>query len=519
VTQTRRDNGFPAPRAEIVALAALSALLSASTIWFGLAPHDEGLILQAAHRIASGELPYRDFWWNYAPGQPVLLAGLDVVFGRSLLVWRALRVLVDVAVTVLAFRLAQREAEGRRWPPLLAGVAVAGAMAFPTGPGPNPTALALAFGALVAAPRHPRAAGVLAGVAAIVRWEVGAAAALGVLISTRSARPVLVAVGVAVAGWLPFLVAAPGDLLDQTVGFFAIQDLQRLPFPFGPGDAGTDPNKLLERYAPLILVAGLALYAVHAIARRRLSPLVPLALVGLAYLLGRTDEFHLVPLAAVLPVLLAGAVAWEPLRLARVAFAVVLALIALHGVERKAGELRHVPDLAAVPGPAGDGVRTDAADARDLARLRAAVGDREIFVAPPRFSQVTVGDPLLYVILGRDNPTGYDVMQPGVVTKADAQREMVEDLERSRPEVLIRWLDPRTRPEPNGGGRERGATLLDAYLERTYLPAERFGPYALLERRTSASAPHGVHSATFAGRTQRSARRKIAAAMATTAAT
>ena len=36
--------------------------------------------------------------------------------------------------------------------------------------------------------------------------------------------------------------------------------------------------------------------------------MLPLALVGLAYLLGRTDEFHLVPLAAVLPVLLAGVV-------------------------------------------------------------------------------------------------------------------------------------------------------------------------------------------------------------------
>ena len=37
--------------------------------------------------------------------------------------------------------------------------------------------------------------------------------------------------------------------------------------------------------------------------------LAPLALVGLGYLLGRTDEFHLVPLAAVLPVMLAWAAA------------------------------------------------------------------------------------------------------------------------------------------------------------------------------------------------------------------
>ena len=34
---------------------------------------------------------------------------------------------------------------------------------------------------------------------------------------------------------------------------------------------------------------------------------MPLAVIGLGYLLGRTDEFHLVPLAVVLPVMLAWA--------------------------------------------------------------------------------------------------------------------------------------------------------------------------------------------------------------------
>ena len=33
-------------------------------------------MLQAAARIADGEVPYRDFWWFYPPGQPYLLAGL-----------------------------------------------------------------------------------------------------------------------------------------------------------------------------------------------------------------------------------------------------------------------------------------------------------------------------------------------------------------------------------------------------------------------------------------------------------
>jgi hypothetical protein len=296
-------------------------------------------------------------------------------------------------------------------------------------------------------------------------------------------RLILWSMGVAVLGWLPFFVAAPGELLDQTFGFLGVQGLQRQPFPFGPGDAGLDPNKLLERYLPLILLAGAALYAVHAVVRRRLDPLAPLALVGIAYLLGRTDEFHLVPLAVALPLLLAGAAAREPRRAAQVALLAVVALVAVHGLERKAGQLLHRPALAPVPGPAGDGVRASRGEVRDLRRVRRALGGRSVFVAPPQFDRVTVGNPLLYVIADRDNPTRYDVIQPGIATTAEVQREMIEDLERERPDVLVRWRDRRTAPEDNGSGRERGATLLDGYLRRTYRFNRRIGVYALHVRR------------------------------------
>jgi len=584
----------------------LAAALSASTIWREIGPHDEGLMLQAAHRIASGELPYRDFWWNYGPGQPYVLAGLEQLFDRSLVPWRVLRVLLDATVALLAYRLAVREvaislahdlrdgkeraavepapppetakpaaggpsegavgpggsagegatresrspgegttremasppavapretgspagratrkmgsvpggatsempplpAGGRREPaaatsrwlkvglPLLAWLAVAGAMAFPTGPGPNPAALALGLGAILVAPRRPGSAGFLAGLAALFRPEIGAAAALGAaLVAARATRATegtsavrrgvnvaVAAVVVAVLGWLPFALAAPDELLDQTVGFLGIQGQQRLPFPLDPGDAGADPNKLLERYLPLLLVVGLAVWLV----RRSALALAPLAAAGLLYLLGRTDEFHLVPLAAVLPVMLVAAAARERLLPLRGAAVVVVALIAIHGVERKAGQLVHAPALAEVPGPAGDGVSADAREVRDLRRVLRAVRGKTIFVAPPRFSQVTVGNPLLYVLAGRENPTRYDVMQPGVVTTAKTQREMVRDLRRRRPDVLVRWLDPRTAPEDNESGRARGEQILDRYLSRAYGRPQRFGVFAVSERR------------------------------------
>src|SRR4051812_21355582 len=467
------------PRRTGAVLFVAGAALSGFTILREIGPHDEGLMLQAAARIAGdGQLPYRDFWWNYGPGQPFLLAPLWKVFGPSLLTWRIVRTALDATVALLVWLLARRETGPRT--ALLSWAAAAAAMAWPTGPGPNPAALALVLGALLIARARPLTAGALCGLAAAFRPEIGVAGGLTVALAGAGWRSAATAAGVAAIAYLPFLIVAPGDLLSDTFGFLGVQHLQRLPLPTGY-DGGFDPNKILEFYFPWVLLAGAALY----LAARRALYLLPLVAVGVLYLVGRPDEFHLVPLSVVLALALAVA-ARGPLR---IALLVALGVIAFHGLERRAGQLRHPPELAAVPAPAADGVMTTPEDARALkallARIRAlAPPGTPIFVAPPRFDKVSVGDPLLYVLAGRPNPTRYDVIQPGVVTTAKVQREMVRDLARTRPPVLVRWLDPRARAdEPNGSSRSSGVHLLDADLARNYGRPQRFGSYLMQVRR------------------------------------
>jgi hypothetical protein len=468
-------------------LALGAAALSAFTILRGYGPHDEGLMLAWARRIADGQWPYRDFWANYAPGQPVLLAALVKLFGPSLLWWRIVRVAVDATVSVLAFAYVRRRA-GTGWA-LGAWVAVAGAMAWPSGPGPNAPALALALGALLAARRAPLGAGALAGLAIAFRPEIGVAAAVGAALEARragAARVGLAAVAVTVVALAPFAIVAGGDMADQVLGFASVQDLQRLPFPLDY-DGGVDPNKLLEFYLPAILVAGSALWAAWALARRDGFALAALIAVGLAYLLARTDEFHLVPLSVVLAIAVACAAGREPQAPLRAALATVLALVAIHGLERRAGQALHPPALAAIPAAAADGVRTSPADAAALRALipyvRArAPGGAPVLVAPPRYDRVRIGDPMLNVLLDRPNPTRYDVVQPGVVTTAKVQREMARDL-RGTP-VVVRWLSALARErEPNGSGRSSGVFELDRAIARGYRPAARFGDYLVLVRR------------------------------------
>lgn len=471
------------------------ALLAASTIRTGVGHHDEGLMLAWAGRIADGQWPYRDFWSNYPPGQALADAALVKAFGPSLMAWRVLRVLVGALAAVLAFRLVRGRGAGLP-SGLLAWAAVAGALAWPLTAGPNASAVMLAFAALLLAQRSLAAGAVVAGLAGVFRLEVGAAAALGVMLLAPDARAGWRAAGIAacttLAAMLPFVVAAPGDVLDQVIGFAGVAGLQRTALPLDPSGIGLDPNKLLELWFGALLLAGAAVVLAWVVAFRPLRRDVmalPLVVVGAAYLLSRPDEFHLVPLAPALAVAATiGAAVGAPRGL-RAALLLVVSAIAVHGWERQAGLLLHPPAQAAVPGGVGDGARMPQREARALARLiprvRALAADgAPVLVAPPRYDRVRVGDPLLNVLLRRPNPSRYDVVQPGVVTTAKVQREIARDLRRTHTPVVVRWLgaDAR-RVEDNGSGRSSGVHVLDRAIARDYRPAGRYGDWLLLVRR------------------------------------
>ena len=178
--------------------------------------------------------------------------------------WRILRVALDATVGLLAYRLARREAPERY--ALLAWLAAAGAMAFPTGPGPNPPALALALGAAAARPPEP-ARGRRAGrpgdplPAGDRRWRRSPAWRWRAPRPPRPGRGV--ALGVGALTLAPFFVVDPAAMVSDTIGFLGIQHLQHLPFPLafhGP----LRPSKLIEFYMPLILVAGIGVWVLAA---------------------------------------------------------------------------------------------------------------------------------------------------------------------------------------------------------------------------------------------------------------
>jgi hypothetical protein len=527
------------------ALLALGAVIAGATMRDGIQPNDEGLMLQAAAHIADGQVPIRDFWWYYPPGQPYLLGGLWALFGPSLLAWRVVRVGADALVALLAWRLA------RRWSSpgwaLGAWAASALAMAYPTGPHPFPIALACALGALLALPRQVAWAGVLAGLCALWRLEFAGYLVVGILAaialapdSARARRRRAVtffvpALGVTAVLYAPVVAAAgPGPSWRLLVRYplTRFQAYQGLPFPLTSPprvDTGSvahflghSAENLLLYYLPLALVVGAAAALTRlalGFTRARAGQLAGAVLtIGMGhYMVVRPDVFHTAPLAVMASILIGWALSRPaakrrgdvgaadgapatasppepgPARVPAVAAgalaalaAVSLAYTVIEGADRQRLLLK--PRETALRLPAADGVRAPPEVAGPLVAAVHAVDARvprgqPIYVTGRRADLVTAGDPLFYVLADRPNPTRYDIAAPGVVTTAPVQREIVATLERRRVAVVVRWDDPLTAaPEPNRAGRSSGVRILDEYLGAHYRAWARYGSYMLLAR-------------------------------------
>ena len=505
----------PARRSALVATAlfAGAALISGFTLLRAIDPFDEGLALQAARRVASGELPYSDFLWAYGPAGPYLLAGLQELFGVSLVPWRVLRVLVDAAVAVTVFALVRRETAST--PLALAGWLLAAcSLADPRSANPFAYALLLGLAAVAVASggarpavRRAALAGALTGLAAAFRIDFGLFAAAAV-VCTVALRPgaarareggaaAAAAAAVALITYLPFALAVgPGDLFDALIGTSLRQsDHWTLPFPLGYDGGLGGPREwkdVLDFYVPLLLVLGSGAAAAAVALRGRANRRVPHVTLGLLvlaagfllYLRSRADPFHTQPLAVALAALLPIAfVAARRTRALAAALAAVLALLTLQAAGDRVTALLRPPGLSTVDLPAADGVKAAPDEARALERAVGLVRDlvpagEPIYVLPRRSDLVTLSAPVVYVLADRDNPTRQD---HGLLTGARQQRALVATLSRVRPAAIVRWTDPLSaEPEPNLRGRSSGVGLLDDWVAENYALRLRAGHYDVL---------------------------------------
>ncbi len=487
----------------------VGALIAGFTIWRDIDPFDEGIALQAARRILDGQVPYRDFLWAYGPAQPYVLAGLFKLFGVSLVQWRVLWALSVAGVALVAYALV-RDVAGSLPLALLAWLTVVCEMAEPRTANPVGLALLFAILALWVASRgtvdrrRVVVSAVLIAVAAAFRLDFaiyGLAAVVVTLVLRREWRRAVaccaIAVGLVVLVYLPFAISdGPSSLYQALIGnSLRTRDYWTLPFPISyhaPAAAGVGKTLKhgLDFYVPLLVVISFAVCVAGAALTwwrdRRPPPLacglLVLGLGTLAYLLSRTDDYHTQPLLVVAVVGLLVLASRSPRVVAGACVMLVLLLLA-HGAGNRLSALLHPPTESTIHVPVADGVTAPPAQARAIERMVALVDanvppGQPIYVLPRRSDLVRVGDPLIYVLTERNNPSSEDF---GLQTGAAAQAQIVSMLARVRPRVLVRWTDPTSsQPEPNLRGRSSGVHTVDDWVAAHYRVLARLYHYDVL---------------------------------------
>jgi hypothetical protein len=150
--------------------------------------YDEGLILVGAMRVAAGQVPHRDFYANYGPGQFYTLAALFHLFGRYIFVERMYDLTVRASIVTVAYGIAKSYC--RTWIAVCTAI-VCGFWLFSPGlPSISypivPILLFSLVGSKVLLPvfegkvawQRMVGAGALTGLVALFRYDVGAALAV-----------------------------------------------------------------------------------------------------------------------------------------------------------------------------------------------------------------------------------------------------------------------------------------------------------------------------------------------------
>lgn len=469
-----------------------------------LGAYDEGLLLSDAYLMNQGRVIYRDFYANYPPGvfqiiRAVLALGLPGIWTV-----RLLGLLVRIATALCAARLAHHAAGRRGFCAWTASAVLV-----------LQSDLGLVFFA------YPLA--LLCGMAAVLVWPVAgerwrsiaSGLLLGLLSYVRHDLFIYLMValcGLEVASWLhrrrPFLLDSPAELgrlaaamaisvlvlwvpvlltsgARQTLHDLVIDQARRVM----PGRSLPLPSLFEMQYVPLlqlelptVLVGrtpkGIVLLLLGACAGaqriaqsiragqpdafrppRLLTLITILTIATLPQALGRVDYPHViycVPVA--IAALLASAKPWITWPL------LLICLVPWLG---------HPPKFASMDVIAH--AWTDRDDSHFVTPSRQAVADLVRSETRPgetvflgcRSHQRTITSPVdVLYLTQRRNATRYVQFDPGTVTTARGQAEMIADLKRARPRLAV--LQPYCEGVESNASRFPGATLLDTYLREHY---------------------------------------------------
>jgi hypothetical protein len=521
---------------------ALSFLVLALSMAPEINPVDEGLILTGSMSVAAGNIPHRDFYALYGPGQFYVVAGLFDLFGQAMLVERLYDLVVKALLVSLVYLVSLQ---------LMRTVYAALASAFcvlwiaDAGNFPAysvwPSLLLVLASIWIALPLFRGAysvtrlvlVGLCVGGIALFRYDVGMLAL--VVFSTEFAlfgllerQPfdsharrlgALLAPFWGAAGLVLIVLATvyvrygiAQDFKFQVVTYPSAYyvEMRGLPFPM------ISRHKLHEMiiYFPIVVLVGVLLLIASKFKQlnlrqgRHQEMWIPILIATFAaglYFKGvvRVSVIHM--MSSIIPsFILLGLVVDRLMSRQRpfahgllavpvviaVVFAVVPSISAVRRVEvmvRDNLKAAIEVDRRCDPEQGLARARCFVLPDPELAAIRYVAAhsepDQPILVANGINDKTSANNMAFYFLAGRQPATKWAEFDPGLQNSEPIQADMVRELERHQPPLVILDTEWDDFNEPNGSAKHSGVSMLDDYIHRHYQEVKRFDPYIVLQRR------------------------------------
>ena len=507
--------------------------------------YDEGLVMISAVRVSQGEIPYRDFWGIYPPGQFYIIGAIFKLVDTSLLPARLYDTLTRFLLVVAVYQIIQK-ISSRPYAVFAASIiglmlASIGFYAYPIFP-----AVALGLWALYAWINYTQGApkywllisGILLGIAALIRWDVFLYTALSILIaaylflllsdpsspqnaasSPRAWRFSISALfaPLKLLAWLliPMLsiaLVAYGllalscgweNLFSQVFYFptFMLRSVRWMAYPsllpadFPPNDDWT------RFYLPILTFGLVAVGLLFTFLKKRDSvdpnffAILAMVLYG-AFLfnqgLSRYDYIHVLP-ASILSFMVCLTFSRRILpflQAHKIRYAIYL-FIAFSTLLYFRPAVRDLYNSFKIFKPWGcySELERAACIALNLDQqaavqyIQSVTGPTDaIFVGNSKHDRIFVSDVGFYYLADRPVATRYQELHPGSANTLPVQEEIAGELESQQtPWIVV--VEIWDSQEPNGSAVSTGVYKLNQYLAAHYHNVTSFGMYRILKRR------------------------------------
>ncbi len=506
--------------------------------------YDEGFALFDSMRVFHGDAPYKDFWGIYPPGQFYAIAGIYKLFGTNLLPTRIYDTLVRFLLVIGVYLVTKKITS---YPLALLAALIAGLILASAGFYSYAVFPALCLGvwaiwgwlkfAETGKNRWLPVTGIILGVAAAFRWDIGIYAAISIMVggylyllacaaaernSGASAKRSVVTFKRLLSplkhlSWMfgPALAIALleygyitirsgwSNLYDQVFYFPAIMlhSVRWVAYPPLIPDGLRFSPDWQRFYLPIVVLVPAATWCAFRYVRNRepfeLRFYATISLILCAALLfnqalSRYDYIHVIP-ASILTFMVCVSLFYQAMgRLNRSQMKVIPFLLLsiptfvyfYPAYKELSSTIDSFPPWGCYSHlKIASCALVDPNQEQAVEYIQAHTRPQDtIYVGNQRHDKIFVNDVGFYYLAGRLSATRYSELHPGVATTLPVQQEIASELEARKPQwiVLVGIWDSN---EPNGSAVSSGVYYLDDYLRSHYSPRDFFGMYEILERK------------------------------------